>query len=229
MLKLAGFVLLGHHLDRIGTDRTTFCLADLRALRLQHVSLRPHGVGVGLLLGDLDVLDTLYNFRRRLVALGLRLQELLGVRPADGAQGGLVDSDSVVQARASRLQLLQGHDLHDALGVASGVRVSLRDQFDVVQRGQQHLWVPLNRWLAVALPEALGVLAEAVAQEAKLFGLCGMHALVNRVQDLGGLLDHRQGGSDRRIGPALANLHLRRAAEAHAGGGNVLGQRHQGC
>ena len=71
------------------------------------------------------------------------------------------------------------------------------------------------------------MLLEAVAQKAELFSLRGVHALVDRVQHLGGLFDHRQSGADRRIGPTLAHLKLRRAAHARAGLGHVLDQRHQ--
>ena len=61
----------------------------------------------------------------------------------------------------------------------------------------------------------------------KLFGLGGVHALVNGVHDLRRLLDHGKGRADRGVCPALPDLLLRRSADPHAGHRHVGDEGHQ--
>jgi len=104
----------------------------------------------------------------------------------------------------------------------------LRHQFDIGEGLHKQFLVPRDGGLAVALPEALRVFAEALHQQRKLFGLCAVHALVDRVQDFGCLFDHGEGCSHRRISTALAHLQFRRATDTHASLAHVLHQPHQG-
>ena len=204
-------------------------------LRLSHLGrnllrldLDHRRLGVGLLLLDADHCLSVLDFRRGLLLEGRgRHHKLLRVAPAHCLHGGGVDGDGVVHRRVLRLKLLQADDLHHALRLRRGVRIRLRHQLGVVEGLDERLLVPLVGGLLVALPEALGVLAEALDEEAKLLGLRGVHALVDRVQHLGRLIDHGQRRAHRRIGPALADRLLRRAAEAHAGLGDVGHEVHQ--
>ena len=92
----------------------------------------------------------------------------------------------------------------------------------------EKLFIPLQGGLAVALPKAFGMLSEALQEQGKLLGLRAVHALVDCVHDLGGLIDHGKRCADWGIGAAFANLRLRGAADTHASLGHVLHQRHQG-
>ena len=67
------------------------------------------------------------------------------------------------------------------------------------------------------LPETIWMFLEALHQKFKLFRLGGMHPLMDRVQDLLGLFNHGQCGSDRRIRLAFSDHHFRSPANAHAG------------
>ena len=228
---LTGLVLLRQHLDleflRVFASGTSKTRGGVRTLGGDHGSLRPHGVSVSLLLVDLQVFHALQDFNIWLVALIFRLQELLRVGPADGPQRRLVDGNFIVKLRVRGLQLLQRHDLHHALAVTGGVRIGLRHQFHVGEGLHKQFLVPRDGRLAVALPEAFGMLAEALHQQGELFGLRAVHALVDGVQDFGGLFNHRQRGADRGVSAALAHLQFRRATHAHASLAHVLHQRHQ--
>ena len=185
-------------------------------------------LGVCLLLLDLHHRLSVLNLRRGLILeRGGRHHELGRVAPAHRLQGGGVDGDGVVQAGVALLELLQAHDLHHALAVAGRVRVGLRDKLAVIERLQERRLVPRIRGLLVALPEALGVLLKATGQKLELLRLRSVHALVDGVQDLGGLVDHGQRGAHRRVGAALAHLHLGRAADSHPGFGHVGDEVHQ--
>ena len=109
----------------------------------------------------------------------------------------------------------------------SRVRVGLRDKVAVVERGEERRLVPRVSRLLVALPEALGVLVEAAGEELELLRLRRVHPLVDGVHDLGGLINHGQRRANGRVGPALAHLHLARAANPHAGLGHVGDEAHQ--
>ncbi len=84
------------------------------------------------------------------------------------------------------------------------------------------------------------MLTEAPEQQFKLLRLRGMNALVNRIKNLGGLVNQGQRGPDRRVCPALAHLQFRRAANPlrsllnggqklhHGRAGFLVGKRHDG-
>ena len=93
-----------------------------------------------------------------------------------------------------------------------GVRICLRNKIAVIERLQERLLVPRKCGHAVLLPEALGVFLEAVAQQLELFGLRRVHALVNCVHDLRGLIDHRQRRADGSVSAPLADLLYQRTA-----------------
>ena len=92
--------------------------------------------------------------------------------------------------------------------MAGCVGVGLRHQLHVIQRLHEQFFIPLEGGLAVALPEAFGMLAEAFQQQRELLGLRAVHALVDSVHDLGGLVDHGQRCTHGCIGAAFANLSL---------------------
>ena len=231
-MKLLLLDLQVSHLELVLNGRALCALNALAFLRLGRnfllLDLNHGGLGIRLLLLDLHHrLRVLDLWRGLLLERGGRHHELLRVRPTHCLQGGGVDGDGVVEARVALLELLQAHDLHHALAVAGRVRVGLRHKLAVVERREERRLIPRICGLLVALPEAFRILLKAAGQKLKLLRLRRMHPLVDRVQDLGGLVDHGQRRAHRRVGAALAHLHLGRAADPHAGLGHVADEVHQ--
>ena len=157
----------------------------------------------------------------------LRDHELLRVRPTHRLQRRRVDRNRIVERWVRGLNLFQRHDLHQTLSLACGVWIGLRNEVDLIHATQEGFLIPCTSWLAVLLPEALRVLLETAHEHRELLGLRSMHALVNGIENLGGLIDHGDCGADRSIRPTFAHGCFGCAAKAHACLGHVLDEGHQ--